>query len=1015
MKKIGATLILLVGMTFSTGVFAQGADNPTSPANPEAGTWTMTGFMNTARYGHTATLLQNGKVLIVGGYDSSGNALSSAELYDPNTGQFQMAGNLNYPRVMHTATLLPTGKVLIAGGDYPSGNTAEIYNPTTGSFSVSSLMQIHRQKHTATLLPNGKVVIIGGYNYEMSCSIFDSEIYDPSADSFTLAGSLNNARDGHISALLNNGKVLVYGGWCFCMGTCSLSKIELYDPITNLYTISDNSSGTPLDRSGVKLDNGDMLFTGGSYFDLPGVSFAEIYLASANSVRQISNLLLGRVSHTSTLMNNGQVLIIGGYPGWNPSTSSVEIYNPISMTFLIGSSMNVPRAQHTATKLANGKILVAGGDNTYNNTPVSSAELYDPGSSCSTNYSNIFFDDFDYYDTADMLRFNGGTAPVWRVSVPSSGYVQFPKEGPHQSSIRIGLSSSQAVGPASGSGVNTMIRFRYGTYATLVRFTGLSSANASDECVQSFYTMGQWDDTSSYYSECDYEFYSHVPQNSGQNYLNCVTYDSYVPKINKAKPLSGIGTGEWYGLLMQAKEGAAPLLYVYRYNNGTWDYVGEFTDAPANYGPTSDMSIDLINWWNELGANQSYSNDFDTDWVYYAKDKYLTMDQVSADVENFKTCGKKNYDDVGYYLVPPTKLTGSRQSTNANMSWTYSGNPGPQFLIERRVANVDYGWEVIGATTDKSFSDTGLTSNISYDYRVRAKDSHGASAFSNAITLAGVSGASVNLAYSAPASGGLNPPQNLQATSGNFLAADYGAFAPALLGYDFYRATIDSDSYYSKINSSLVPASQLSYIDYTPGQGLQYYRAKAVYDSGTSGWSNTANVSVGNDCSLTCSATATKNSNYTYAFLVSTITNNCSGTPTYSWNFGDVYTSAEQNPTHTYSVPGTYNWSLTVSVDGATCSKTGTITISNQNSPVISSVSKASSPFRLIILGTMFVSGCYVSVDGVAAPSTLYKSTTKLVAKGGNSLKVMIPKGVPVQITVVNPDGSVSNGFVYTR
>ncbi len=65
---------------------------------------------------HTATLLPNGKVLVAGGFGSSG-PLASAELYDPATGPWSPTGSLATARYVHTATLLPNGKVLVAGGD----------------------------------------------------------------------------------------------------------------------------------------------------------------------------------------------------------------------------------------------------------------------------------------------------------------------------------------------------------------------------------------------------------------------------------------------------------------------------------------------------------------------------------------------------------------------------------------------------------------------------------------------------------------------------------------------------------------------------------------------------------------------------------------------------------------------------------------------------------------------------------------------------------------------------------
>src|SRR5262249_42755752 len=86
--------------------------------DPASGTWTLTGRLNTSRCFHTATLLQNGMVLVAGGIDSFHpyNYSASAELYDPATRSWTATGSLANTRAGHTATLLPSGKVLVAGG-----------------------------------------------------------------------------------------------------------------------------------------------------------------------------------------------------------------------------------------------------------------------------------------------------------------------------------------------------------------------------------------------------------------------------------------------------------------------------------------------------------------------------------------------------------------------------------------------------------------------------------------------------------------------------------------------------------------------------------------------------------------------------------------------------------------------------------------------------------------------------------------------------------------------------------
>jgi hypothetical protein len=87
----------------------------------QAAAWTTNAPMITARYGHTVTLLPNGKLLAVGGYSTNFAYIASAELYDPATGTWAVTGTPALIRGQHTAALLPSGKVLVAGGIGASG------------------------------------------------------------------------------------------------------------------------------------------------------------------------------------------------------------------------------------------------------------------------------------------------------------------------------------------------------------------------------------------------------------------------------------------------------------------------------------------------------------------------------------------------------------------------------------------------------------------------------------------------------------------------------------------------------------------------------------------------------------------------------------------------------------------------------------------------------------------------------------------------------------------------------
>jgi hypothetical protein len=251
--------------------------------NPATGQFSPTGSMSVERESHTATLLQDGRVLIVGGYRLEGMdwiPQSSAEIYDSATGTFSMTGSLNQPRATHTATLLTDGRVLIAGGW--SGNTmlatAEIYDPATGVFTPARTMNIPRANYAATLLNNGQVLLTGGSLYNGSWA---ADLYDPSTGSFTLTQSMVNYRQWHTSTLLPDGTVLVAGGWAY--GDAE-SSAEIFDPATSSFRLIPKLNSPRFMHTATALPDGSVLIIGGAStanpprnFELDILSSTEIY------------------------------------------------------------------------------------------------------------------------------------------------------------------------------------------------------------------------------------------------------------------------------------------------------------------------------------------------------------------------------------------------------------------------------------------------------------------------------------------------------------------------------------------------------------------------------------------------------------------------------------------------------------------------------------------------------------------------------------------------------------------
>jgi len=352
-----------------------------------AQTWSFTGSMGAQRALHSATVLENGEVLVVGGNQRGTVGLGSAVLYNPGTGTFSPTGSLQNRRAVHTATLLQNGKVLIAGGQYAVfSNTgtkyfcfasAELYDPSTGTFTLTGSMHVQRcgglyPNFTATLLDDGRVLIAGGA--DPNGVISAPELYDPATGTFSITGSLNSPRLGHTAALLPTGEVLIAGGTDST--GAYLASAELFNPATGTFTPTGSMKTTREFFTATLLNNGQVLVAGGQHSNLifPYISSAELYDPSTGKWSSTGSLNTARFDHTATRLNNGQVLIAAGAP----VLASAELYNPATGKFTVTGSLNTGRRLHAAVLLTDGEVLVCGGydGNGGNIGYLASAELF---------------------------------------------------------------------------------------------------------------------------------------------------------------------------------------------------------------------------------------------------------------------------------------------------------------------------------------------------------------------------------------------------------------------------------------------------------------------------------------------------------------------------------------------------------------------------------------------------------------------------------------------------------------
>ena len=354
--------------------------------------WVVTHATSPIPFSGTTTKLLDGRYLITGQNSGMGTSSisGSASLFDPIKGVFTPIGNLRYPRSHHTATLLENGKVLIAGGcqfnlsiSFLFCSTAipqtEIYDPATGMFTVGPNLQAPRLDHSATLLNTGQVLIVGGFSHAAPypLGIRSTELYDPDLDVsgriIRIAGSTQ--RHGkHTATKLLDGRVLVIDGAPVPLDPPApgrrTSSTEIFNPVTGMWTaVSGELSVRRNSHTATLLTNGEVLVTGGketiSNMLTPR---AEIFNPNTGRFRTVGDLLRPRTGHTATVVADGSVWVVGGETTddyWTYRrddwfrTSIVERYNPSSGTFSFHSVTARARdAFNFAFPLGSGLALI---------------------------------------------------------------------------------------------------------------------------------------------------------------------------------------------------------------------------------------------------------------------------------------------------------------------------------------------------------------------------------------------------------------------------------------------------------------------------------------------------------------------------------------------------------------------------------------------------------------------------------------------------------------------------------
>jgi hypothetical protein len=364
------------GPTYDYSVVATDAPTVFVPDTfPPADPLVAVGSLQQDRAGHTATLLDDGRVLIAGGYgvDAMGSktALDGVEIYDPIGQSFEGGGSLLGFRSDAVAAKLRDGTVLIAGGNDVHGSatdSAEIYDPQAQVSVTTGRMAGQVASAAAVTLDDGRVLIVGGINAgepRVGAQIFDPAtgvftsipsdfygsmtatklqdgrvlvagglgsdgspsdaawIFDPSSEGFMQVGNMSVARSKATAGLLPDGRVMVVGG----MGTDGVVNhtADIYDPNVEAFTSTQDLADYRYRGTTTILSDGSALLAGG--VDQSGIPVTSVELDFPGQMpNDIGSMAVGRADQTATLLNDGTVLVVGGITASGVTTGSAGIY-----------------------------------------------------------------------------------------------------------------------------------------------------------------------------------------------------------------------------------------------------------------------------------------------------------------------------------------------------------------------------------------------------------------------------------------------------------------------------------------------------------------------------------------------------------------------------------------------------------------------------------------------------------------------------------------------------------------
>ena len=358
-------------------------------------------YLAKPRFSHDATLLDDGRVLMSGGFTAAfdGDELIDfgvvefSETYDPATLSWTLTDKawLAYKswQVYHQALevliypptdSLPDGRVIGVAHDHIDARSRvefvkylAVFNPETDEWETISDIPLNRTSFDMAVLGDGRVLIVGGYDSNATSSTFSiepldiTETYNPDSGEWRTFAPMNEVAMEQALVRLSDGRVMAVGGFDDPNNMSGTARAEIFDPETDIWTLTGAMNIPRTFPEAIALSDGRVLVAGagGSQTAVTdNVPNSETYEPATGEWTFTGAMSVSRAGHTLTLLPDGRVLAAGGGASLGQGYvlhSATEIFDPVTNTWSPGPELSEPRSQHSATLLPDGSVLLAGG------------------------------------------------------------------------------------------------------------------------------------------------------------------------------------------------------------------------------------------------------------------------------------------------------------------------------------------------------------------------------------------------------------------------------------------------------------------------------------------------------------------------------------------------------------------------------------------------------------------------------------------------------------------------------